>query len=1016
MKTNTTTSKGFSFPADFRGLDDLIWRLKYEASYTVVAEYLDTLCDVLQELHCLRDGLSQLRYGRTGKSEQEIDVFLDLLRGVKAGGAMNNDFATLKERIDLAAYISGRTGHQTTQVGTDTLDLAACPFCEGHDCFRITPSKKSYYCFQCKPDQAGGDVYDFVQRLDQCDKAEALRRLAEEHGYPLSNPDPAAPGCTLEEEKALEGRKSIFEEAASYYHARLMSDGRALGYQKKVRRHAEETLAAFRVGYTDGRLYEHLKARGYSDDQLVCSGLVKLRDGRLTDFFVHDLFIYPHLAKDGQVAGFTIKDQRKKYKYRLPGEYWAKGCLFHNMQAFNGKEVVLVEGENDLLSVHGRGGVLHVAAINGQVSREQLDYLAEWAPGKTIYLCFDNDQAGQAYTDKVCQTLNNLCLPKTMIRLMKENSTMVRIIRFDHETKDVDEYLRGQNEPAVAMAALLSGAEQYFPPLKRLKKLYQEWARKTDESDQERAFNFDTYGNICFEWFQARGKFFFDGSESQLFFRNRIYAIGNNIPFKALLYDQAGINTATNGARLVIQTLESQAFLKGSRISSPGWIFTNFKENTVYFNLCGEDSTLLKIAPGKIELVANGTNTEQVLLKNSPKMHPIRYMPDADIGKGMARLKELVFDNLTCDLADRYFIVCLLINVVLLQYAKARGIAKFSGPSSSSKTSAAVLESVLIYGEDYVTSSTAAADFSDAAVSPLSFSDNLETDAVRGGKRDFLLTASTGVTRQKRKAGSDSDNVYERACSQLVVTAVEPFTDHEMISRSIEIIFDKKFQNPSFKGMVAIEAEIKEARDLVLSTIFKIVSHNVLPNIEQKKADTLKMINNDYPKHSKERLNELYAMLYLILREVVKYISQPGHQADPAEARWIFDQWIVNQNHRAFATSAETNRVLFALEALLREYQLRPDGFNSAYGIEVAESGGTEGQTVFVATTGELFLALNYLAKERGVANPYTNASQLGARISDSLEVLKGAGWEFKQHATARQGKRRHHFVKTFAG
>ena len=925
---------------------------------------------------------------------------------------MKNDFATLKKRVDLAAYVTRRTGLAAKPIGPDTLDIAQCPFCGGHDCFRITPSRQAFHCFQCPSEPQGGDVYDFIERFDRCSKEETLRSLASGQGYTLHSEAADKPGSSPEEEQAMTGRMAIFEEAASYYHARLMANSRALNYQRKVRQHPEEALAAFRVGYADGRLYEHLKGKGYSDEELIASGLVRMREGRLADFFGHDLFVYPHLDTNKRVAGFTIKDPRKKYKYRLPGEYWGKDCLFFNMQAFAGKEVVLVEGENDLLSVYGQGKTPQVAAINGQISRNQLEYLANWAPGKTLYLCFDNDQGGQAYTDKVCRRLDGYCLPDTLAGLMNEVSATVRVIRFDQETKDIDEHLKGQSDPAAAMTGLMSGAERYFPPLRSLKAQYHTWLNK-----QEQKFDFDTYGKICFEWFQARGKFFYDGNESQLFFRNKIYAIGNNTPFKALLYEQAGINAAISGARLVIQNLESQAYLKGSRISSPGWIFTNFKENTIYFNLCGENSTLLKIVPGKIESVANGTNAEQVLLKDSPKTHPISYLPDAGIRQGMASLKELVFDNLACGLADRYFIVCLLFNVVLLQYVKARGVSKFSGTKGCSKTSAAVLMSVLIYGEDYVTTSSAASDFSDAAVSPLSFSDNLETNAVRGGKRDFLLTAATGITRQKRKAGSDSENVYERSCTQLVVTAVEPFTEPELIERTNEIIFDKQYQRQDFKEMVAVQAELKEARNLILSTIFKIVSHNILPDIEQRKADALKMIRNEYPRHSKERLNELYAMLYLILVEVVKYISQPGHKGDQDEARWILDHWITAQNQRAFATEAETNRVLYGLEALLREYEARPESFKTAYGIEVQEYDGAGGEgrkTVFVASTMAMHRAFEWLAKERGIPNPYRSASQLRARTNDSVETLNRAGWEFKYQATAYLGERRHHFVKTF--
>ena len=71
-------------------------------------------------------------------------------------------------------------------------------------------------------------------------------------------------------------------------------------------------------------------------------------------------------------------------------------------------------------------------------------------------------------------------------------------------------------------------------------------------------------------------------------------------------------------------------------------------------------------------------------------------------------------------------------------------------------------------------------DFSEAAISPLAISDNLESAAVRGGKPYFLLTAATGITRQKRKAGSDSDNVYERSCVQDLVASIEPFSEQDI--------------------------------------------------------------------------------------------------------------------------------------------------------------------------------------------------------------------------------------------
>ena len=98
---------------------------------------------------------------------------------------MKDDFATLKERVDLVEYITRRTGSMVKTIGPDTLDLTECPFCKGHDCFRITPSRQGFHCFQCPGELQGGDIFDFIERFDRCDKDEALRILAKDQGYEL---------------------------------------------------------------------------------------------------------------------------------------------------------------------------------------------------------------------------------------------------------------------------------------------------------------------------------------------------------------------------------------------------------------------------------------------------------------------------------------------------------------------------------------------------------------------------------------------------------------------------------------------------------------------------------------------------------------------------------------------------------------------------------------------------------------------------------------------------------------
>ena len=70
----------------------------------------------------------------------------------------------------------------------------------------------------------------------------------------------------------------------------------------------------------------------------------------------------------------------------------------------------------------------------------------------------------------------------------------------------------------------------------------------------------------------------------------------------------------------------------------------------------------------------------------------------------------------------------------------------------------------------------------------------------------------------------------------------------------------------------------------------------------------------------------------------------------------------------------------------------------------------------FEASTRELFYAFELLAKNRGITCPFRSPSQLGARIGDSLDVLQGAGWEFRPKVRVVRGNKRHAFIRNFEG
>ncbi|MGE0087688.1 MAG: hypothetical protein AB7S75_25025 [Desulfococcaceae bacterium] len=332
--------------------------------------------------------------------------------------------------------------------------------------------------------------------------------------------------------------------------------------------------------------------------------------------------------------------------------------------------------------------------------------------------------------------------------------------------------------------------------------------------------------------------------------------------------------------------------------------------------------------------------------------------------------------------------------------------------------------STFVYGNDTTGTGSAAASYSEGSKNPLVLEDNLENRDISNDIKKFLLLAGTGGQKRKRKQGTDSDVVYEKLCTQVIVTAIEPFTEDELINRSVEIEIDrKKYGNPDFPGDMAVMADIADARDRIWSGIFKLIALEVLPDFREKRMNALRMLAKAYPGHAKQRLDELFSCLYLICRVLVKYIPHKDFSADPEKAAGeILDQWIVRQNHQQDETLSETNVILNLLEVLLQEYLHNPKGFADEYRFEPEYSGGVKDEygrwknkpdsISFVVPTRDLHSAFQMLKRTRNCEYPYLKVGTLGSRLSDSKEVLTRNGWKYEQKVKTVRGIDYHRFTR----
>ena len=190
--------------------------------------------------------------------------------------AFGNDFAqTLKQQADIvrivAGYISLRKSGAQNYSGL-------CPFHkEKSPSFSVHAARQFYHCFGC---QASGDVFSFVQKIENITFPEAIRAVAQKLGVPM----PKQAFSTEAEAKDARLRTAlleIHERACVFFQECLRRPEGARAREYLAGRGLnEETIHQFRIGFAPDSgflLRDRLKSE-FSEEVLRESGLFSWKD------------------------------------------------------------------------------------------------------------------------------------------------------------------------------------------------------------------------------------------------------------------------------------------------------------------------------------------------------------------------------------------------------------------------------------------------------------------------------------------------------------------------------------------------------------------------------------------------------------------------------------------------------------------------------------------------------------------------------------------------------------------
>lgn len=345
-------------------------------------------------------------------------------RGDDPMGALSEDvIARVRDASDIVDVISNYVILKPQ--GQRLVGL--CPFhTERTPSFSVSPAKQLFYCFGCG---AGGNVFNFVMRIENLSFVEAVRFLADRAGIRVED-DAETP----EQKRARKLREDLFrisEFAAKYFEHVLWAtqQGRRGLEYFRARGLSDELMRRFRLGYSlpNWRAFAGLVSRREIPIELALRAGLVIADktgGKVYDRF-RDRVMFAILDVHGRPVGFggrVLDSGNPKYINSPETEIFSKRHNLYGIHVAKDRMRetgvgVIVEGYMDVLAAHQFGIDNVVASLGTSLTAEQGRMLARYA--REVIICYDADAAGEGATLRGMEILSSAGLSVRVAPLPK---------------------------------------------------------------------------------------------------------------------------------------------------------------------------------------------------------------------------------------------------------------------------------------------------------------------------------------------------------------------------------------------------------------------------------------------------------------------------------------------------------------------------------------------------------------------------------------------------------------------
>ena len=283
-----------------------------------------------------------------------------------------------------------------------------CPFHnDSHPSFTVSPEKGICWCFVCN---TGGDIFKFIQLIENVDFKEAVKILAQRTNVQL----PAfRPEAQNERARVIEGNRA----ATKFFARELEKSAKHFNYFLN-RGLSRETIEKFKLGFAPdsyNALKDHLLGAGFTEKELLLSGLINQRS--IADKSTYDRFrnrlifpIYDHQDSPIGFGGRIVDEGEPKYLNSPDTPAYNKSLVLYGLnwakEAVKKEDLaIFVEGYMDVIACHQAGTENAIATSGTAFTPGQLKLIKRYTGN--IAFAFDQDSAGMEATKRALELVQN---------------------------------------------------------------------------------------------------------------------------------------------------------------------------------------------------------------------------------------------------------------------------------------------------------------------------------------------------------------------------------------------------------------------------------------------------------------------------------------------------------------------------------------------------------------------------------------------------------------------------------